>query len=237
MPPSSLSFSAGAAFELIYEHEDFIIVNKFNGINVHIQQQQAGLLDYIKQQLQLDVFLCHRLDKATSGLMILAKNRQANQQISQLFANKAVEKYYYAVGVGKAKKKQGLIKGDLLNARNGNYKLAKSQKKPTTTQFFSTHLAKKQRLVILKPHTGKTHQLRVVMQSLGIPILGDVRYGKQPADCMHLHSSYLGFSYQQQQFNFLNIPSYGQFEHIKALDNNWQSPNSFAWPNIKRTSH
>ncbi|SPX43308.1 pseudouridine synthase [Haemophilus influenzae] len=113
----------------------------------------------------------------------------------------------------KPKKKQGLIIGDMKKAREGAWKLCQTKENPAITRFESVSCEPNLRLFILKPQTGKTHQLRVAMKSLGSPILGDGLYGKntEKIDRTYLHATQLEFDYLNNFISVTCLPSQGQF--------------------------
>lgn len=121
------------------------------------------------------LFPCHRLDTETSGLLIFGKGKDNTRKLSELFAKREIQKYYLALSARKPSKKQGSIVGDMSPARNGNWKLLKSRTNPVVTQFFSAGL-EGIRAFVIKPLTGKTHQIRVALRSISAPVLGDTRY-------------------------------------------------------------
>lgn len=184
-------------FPIIYRHRDFVIINKPVGISVHRDEQAVGLAENFANQLGVaQVWLVHRLDKVTSGLLIFALNKEAATTFYHLFEQHNIQKTYWALATKKPKKKQGSIVGDMQRTRNGAWKLCQSRENPAMTQFTSHSLAPNLRKFILQPKTGKTHQLRVAMKSLGSPILGDTLYGGEPADRVYLHAYQLDFIYQ-----------------------------------------
>jgi len=195
---------------IVYEHDDFYITLKPEGIEVHSSgSSEESFITCFRQQMQNQaLFPCHRLDKVTSGLLLVAKGEKANASLSVLFQQRKVEKYYLALSSKKPRKKQGMVKGDMQPARSGSWKLLRSHKNPAITQFFSTSIGDGLRLSILKPYTGKTHQLRVAMKSLGAPILGDLRYGGAPAKRCYLHAAGLSFIYKNKPYNFLQLPTF-----------------------------
>ena len=203
--------------DIVYQHRDFIIIYKPCGVSVHKDQEEMGLTSIVAQQLNLpQLWLVHRLDKVTSGLLILAKNKQAATRLSQHFAAKQIAKTYIALSTQKPKKKQGLILGDMQKARGGAWKLCPSKENPAKTRFYSYSCMPNLRLFVLSPETGKTHQLRVAMKSLGSPILGDALYGsKDPADRVYLHAARLQFSYAGEDFCLQALPREGEY---------WQLP-------------
>ena len=200
--------------EVVYQHSDFIIVNKPEGISVHKDQEEQGLTELVAKQLKVpQVWLVHRLDKVTSGLLILALNAESAAEFSRLFSEHKIHKTYLALRNQKPKKKQGLIIGDMKKARDGAWKLCQTKDNPAITRFESVSCEPNLRLFILKPQTGKTHQLRVAMKSLGSPILGDGLYGKntEEIDRTYLHAAQLEFDYLNDFISVTCLPSQGQF--------------------------
>ncbi len=197
-------------FTICYQHQDFIVINKPIGVSVHKDNEETGLTTQLAEQLGVkQVWLVHRLDKVTSGLLILALNRETAVTFSQFFANHQIQKTYWALATEKPKKKQGKIVGDMARSRNSTWKLCHSKQNPAITQFQSDSIEPKLRHFILQPKTGKTHQLRVAMKSLGSPILGDRLYGGEPSDRVYLHAYQLDFNYQGQTFCINCLPEEG----------------------------
>lgn len=155
----------------------------------------------------------HRLDKATSGLVIFAKSAKAAADFTPMFSQQEVTKHYIALALGKPKKKQGWVKGDMEKGRNGSWLLARTQTNPAITQFTSCaiEVEKKEakRLYLIKPKTGKTHQIRVALKSIGCPILGDTRYKGEKSDRCYLHALALSFNWQGEVCNFKAEPEQG----------------------------
>ncbi|MCY7296585.1 TIGR01621 family pseudouridine synthase [Alteromonas sp. a30] len=218
---------------IVYKHNDFIVINKPAGIGVHREGNAPGIIELVQAQHRFNkLWLVHRLDKVTSGLLILALNSHAAAQLSALFSEKAIQKYYFALSDKKPKKKQGSIVGDMEKSRNGLFKLTHSKQNPAITQFFSKGVSGL-RLFVLKPATGKTHQLRVAMKSLGSPILGDTAYTGSPSDRAYLHAYALSFVYQNESMTISTMPQTG--EHFldqaqTALYSEYLTPNTLPWP-------
>lgn len=229
---------------IVDEQVGFLIVHKPVNISMHDEPEmgELGLLSLLKSQLgQAVLFPVHRLDKVTSGLVIVAKNEQANRDLSMAFQAKQVEKYYLAIARvpgGKlqkkhALKKQGRIIGDITPARNGSWKLARTYANPSVTQFLSFGLIDRYRLCVVKPLTGKTHQIRVALKSVGQPIVGDARYGGEAADRTYLHAYKLIFAFGGRQYMYTALPLTGDIfftpecaKQLVAL----QEPELLPWP-------
>lgn len=226
--------------QLVYSNADFIVVDKPPGSNLHRNDRSESLVDRLKLALGVEsLFLAHRLDDDTSGLLLLAKHKAAAGELGQLFERGGVAKSYLALADGKPQKKQGSVVGDLHKARNGNYRLSRSRANPSRTHFFSFSLGSGRRLYLLRPYTGKTHQLRVVMKSLGVPILGDRRYGPSAQasdwDRLYLHAFALKFSLAGHHYEFQRLPDVGREFAVGACQAallDLASPWSLAWPDL-----
>ncbi|MDX1348434.1 MAG: TIGR01621 family pseudouridine synthase [Thiomicrorhabdus chilensis] len=199
---------------VVFQNNDFVVIDKPADIGVH-SEESAGLVVQLKQQLNVpNLYPVHRLDKMTSGLMVFALNKPTAQAFQKAFENHEVEKFYLAISDQKPKKKQGWVKGDMLTARRGSWKLAKTMQNPARTQFISTLLQPSERLFLLKPLTGKTHQIRVAMKSLSAPICGDIRYAfadlAKLEDRGYLHAYAMRFELFSRSYEFVSLPNTGK---------------------------
>lgn len=185
---------------LVFRHPDFYILNKPAGAPMHANDIEAGIVTQLAEHLNETLFPVHRLDTPTSGALIVARSSSSAAALSGLFAQRAIKKTYIAIAAGKPNQKQGLIKGDMDKVRRGNWRLSYSQNNPAVTRFFSYSLKPGYRYYLLHPETGKTHQLRVALKSIGAPICGDTRYGGESAEHLHLHAWELEFDYAEQHF-------------------------------------
>lgn len=218
---------------IVFDGPSFVVVNKPAGIAVHAHPATT-LLDEVREHFSSqDIHPVHRLDLATSGLVVLAKTPEANRELCQAFALQRVQKMYLALSTAKSKKKQGWIKGDMQKARGGSYKLLHSQKNPAITYALSFGCEGQPRLWLLRPKTGKTHQLRVALKSWGAPILGDKRYGGAEADTLCLHALAIKFTLAQTDYAFEVKPAAGDAltcattrQRLENLGDVWAQ----AWP-------
>ncbi|MBQ9484492.1 RluA family pseudouridine synthase [Candidatus Saccharibacteria bacterium] len=173
--------------KVVYEDENVLVVDK-----------PAGLLsmakgEYCPEKTLGDYgLLVHRLDRDTSGVVILAKNPEVQKFLKKQFQDRKTHKTYYAVIEGQPK----------LDAARIDLPIARDLKRPTTfrvdangkeseTYYKVIKTDGKHSLVELKPTSGRTHQLRVHMKYLGHPIVGDVVYGGEKADRLYLHAGAL----------------------------------------------
>lgn len=157
--------------EILYEDDWLCLVNKPPGLVVEP--------DAICEALQRRVFLVHRLDKNTSGILIVAKDRQTKVAIEDQFRRRVIRKVYLAIVDGKLPKTRGTIERPLSmkERKHGEVKWGVDESGKTAITDFSVISSTSQvSLVRLVPKTGRTHQLRVHMASIGHPILGDMLY-------------------------------------------------------------
>ncbi len=200
--------------EVLYENSAFAVVDKPAGLNFH-SEEEAGLVVLTKELLQLEeLYPLHRLDKMTSGLVLFGKTKEAAQCFGKMFEAREVEKYYLAISLRKPKKKQGWVKGDMQSARRGDWMLLTTRNNLAVTQFHSTALREGERGFLVKPHTGKTHQIRVALKSLGSPIAGDLRYARseeaKKEERGYLHAYALRFNYDGECYTFVQPPGEGE---------------------------
>lgn len=170
----------------------------------------------------------------TSGLILFAKNQHTAAQFGQLFEGHKVEKFYLAISKDKPKKKQGSIKGDMIKSRRSAWKLLRSSKNPANTQFFSYGLGDGSRLFLLRPLTGKTHQLRVALNSIGAPIAGDHIYNvSDNADRGYLHAYALKFELNDHTYQYIQAPTSGLLFNSVNVQNKLSeltAPWQLNWP-------
>ena len=179
--------NADVEVKVIYEDDNVLVVNK-----------PAGLLseakgEYCPEKTLADYgMVAHRLDRDTSGVMILAKNEDVLKFLKSQFQRRTVHKTYYAVVEGRPKYEQVRIDLPLLRDKNRptTFRVdANGKESETFMRLIKTNGERS--LVELRPTTGRTHQLRVHMKYLGHPIVGDVVYGDGNADRLYLHAGEL----------------------------------------------
>lgn len=201
--------------DIIYEDDDIIVINKPPGILVHptaIDKTQtlANALIYHFQSLS-DIYgplkpgIVHRLDKETSGILVVAKNNQVHLNLSKQFTNREVVKKYLAVVEGRIETDAGKICQPIARGRLERKKMKVDYSRGRWAETIYKVLARagKQKdmsipslhsfsFVLLYPKTGRTHQLRVHMKYMGHPIVGDARYNKKskliPRQALHAYS-------------------------------------------------
>ena len=218
--------------QVIYENSDFVIFDKPTELNFHSEDGEAGFVVKATKQLNISqLYSVHRLDKMTSGLIILAKSSEIANTFTKMFEKKEIQKFYLALSLRKPKKKQGWVKADMGSSRRGTYKLLQTKENPAITQFISCALRVGERFFLVKPHTGKTHQIRVALKSIGSPIAGDIRYANaddaKEEDRGYLHAYALSFTLNGEDFSFICKPNFGErflSNEAQAQLDTWANP-------------
>lgn len=186
-------------YDVIYEDDDIVVINKPAGMLTHAKgamQAEFTAADIVKpktsyQSESMRPGIVHRLDRDTSGVLLMVKNEAAAHNIRQQFSNRTVKKTYHAIVSGVPKPTEAMI--DLPIERNpsapSTFRVGPGGKTAQTVyKVTKSNISQIRSLVELKPRTGRTHQLRVHMQYIGTPILGDVVYGVAAAERMFLHA-------------------------------------------------
>ncbi|MFH1045441.1 MAG: RluA family pseudouridine synthase [Candidatus Omnitrophota bacterium] len=192
--------------DLVFEDEDILVVNKPAGMVTHpgvgnnTHTLVNALLHYgctlSSVNGPLRPGIVHRLDKDTSGLMVIAKNDRAHHRLSRQFQKHNVERRYIAIVKGKVEHDEGVIDAPLARdpLHRKQFVVGLHNSRDALTRFKVVKRYSQLSLVELTPYTGRTHQLRVHLKFLGHPILGDERYGKRGEfSRMALHATGLGF--------------------------------------------
>jgi len=190
---------------VLYSDESLLVVNKPSGL-LSVPGRGADKQDCLLSRLLTeynDALIVHRLDMETSGLMVLARNKQVHRKLSQLFEQREVQKKYIAVVDGQVQNQQGKIDLPLIcDWPNRPRQIVDHvQGKPSVTRYKVIQRDTRKNLtrIELEPETGRSHQLRVHCQSLGHPILGDRLYAntaqQSKAPRLLLHAVSLMFTH------------------------------------------
>jgi 23S rRNA pseudouridine1911/1915/1917 synthase len=207
----SLKVNPSIKLKIVYEDKDVIIIDKPAGLTVHpVKSKQNdtlvnGLIAYYPAIKNVgDDFLrpgiVHRLDKDTSGLMIIAKNNRTFEYLKKQFQEKKIEKKYLALVNGKVKDKKGIITKAISLSKKDRRKrsvLLDDKAKKAWTEYRVLKSFQEYTLLEVIPKTGRTHQIRVHLASIGHPIAGDKQYKFKRQPCptnlsrQFLHAYYL----------------------------------------------
>ena len=191
---------------VIEDNENFIVINKPTGIPVQSGTKSfKNIIDILKNSkyfINSKPFIVHRLDKETSGLLIIAKNRKYAQLFTSLFRIRKIHKTYLAIVYGKVNKSIKVMKDDLMYYENNKkifQKAVSNLKTIKTNQGYS--------FLELNPITGRKHQLRKQLLNIGCPIIGDDKYflndrKRLKIKNLMLHAYKIKFMINNIQYNF-----------------------------------
>lgn len=192
------------ALEIVFEDEFIIVVNKPAGLLVHPthREKNGTLLNALAYHLNeeenaerenIRAGLVHRLDKQTSGLIVVTKTQKVLRNLTNHFKRKLIEKRYLAVVEGIIKENEGEIIAPVGRFPEEKIWNIKADGKYAETRFWVKERFSGKTLLELEPVTGRTNQLRIHCAHLGHPILGDVKYGAIEFERLCLHAFRLGF--------------------------------------------
>ena len=224
--------------EVIYEDADIIVVNKPKGMVVHPANGNPdgtlvnAIMDICKDSLsgiggEIRPGIVHRLDKDTSGLLIVAKNDMAHVKMSEQIKNHEVKKIYIALVRGVIKENEATIDMPIGRSRTDRKKMAVAKDgKNAVTHIKVLKRYDKYTLLEINIETGRTHQIRVHLSHIGYPIIGDYTYsnGKNEfgveGQCLHAKSLEFKHPITKKEMKLeAPLPKYFQ-DIIKKLDNN-----------------
>ena len=179
--------------EIIFEDEYILCVHKPNNVLVHHAfhsrnvAEEDSLLQLIKNELGIKVYPIHRLDRKTSGIILLAKETHFVSKFQELFTNNEINKTYYGIVRGfspETKTIDSPVKGRDANVHKEALTHLKTLEKVTLNIPVKPYDSSRYSLVELSPKTGRMHQLRVHSNKISHPLIGDPKYGDKNHDLM-----------------------------------------------------
>ncbi len=217
-PPSPLVPEA-IPLSIVYEDEDLLVVDKPPGLTVHPAPGHPdhtlinAILSHVPHLARMGDSLrpgiVHRLDKDTSGLMLVAKNQVAQMNLIEQFRARSVVKAYLVLVKGHLTPEKGIIDAAIgRDARNRKRMAVVREGRPARTQYQVVKYLDGYTLLEILPETGRTHQIRVHLAAIGYPVVGDAVYGvKSPfLSRQFLHACRLGFK----------LPSSGEYVEFES---------------------
>lgn len=208
-PDAAVSYEALPKDWILYEDKSLLVINKPAGLVAHPAKSHHGdtlaeILFRSRPELRsleweglaplscMRAGLVHRLDKDTSGVLVMAKTPQAQASVTKQFADRTVHKEYLAIVHGRPRAKEGFIRAPIgRSPKNPSRMAIHPQGRAAQTSFTVLKKAGEYSLLRVKPLTGRTHQIRVHLAAVGLPVAGDPLYGTPPFPCarqmLHAH--------------------------------------------------
>ena len=183
---------------ILHENSNFLVIDKWSGISTQGGTNITISIDTIIKNISSNYNLVHRLDRETSGLLLIAKNLKYTKIFGKLFRLQKIKKIYLALCEGKPKLKESYV--DLvIKDKDMNNSIQ------TKTYYKVLSYNKKTSLIQFEPKTGKKHQLRIVAKNLGCPIVGDNKYNLNQSnkhENLKLNAHKLEFDIENIVFNY-----------------------------------
>lgn len=166
---------------ILHEDENLIVVNK-PAFLASLDEREGGEANVLRmaRKYHSDVQVCHRLDKETSGLLLLAKNPETYRFVSIEFEKRRVQKIYHAIIAGVHRFDDLLVDLPILNQGNRNVSIDRARGKRAETYFKSLKFFRQYTLVECRPVTGRMHQIRIHLATQRASIVGDSMYRGEP---------------------------------------------------------
>ncbi len=207
---------------IIFENKSCVVINKPLGVLSHSKgdfNPEATVATWLKAKVKNisgdRAGIVHRLDRATSGVMICAKTPDALSWLQKQFSTRKVKKTYIAVVQGAPDEKEALIDMPIeRNPKKPQTFRVGSNGKPAVTAYKVLKQNEKYSLLEVKPETGRTHQLRVHLEHIGHPIVGDTLYGGPVADRLFLHARSLEITLPNKNRETFEAPLPDEFNEI-----------------------
>lgn len=206
---------------IIYEDDNVIVVDKPTGVISHARGRyfdEPSVASFVRQksaQKGERAGIVHRLDRATSGVMITAKNQETLSYLQKQFSDRKVKKSYLAVIEGKMPTEEGKI--DMPIGRNAKIPQTfhvTETGKSAITRYKVKRANDSISLIEMRPETGRTHQLRVHLKEMGHPIIGDELYKGKPYDRLLLHAASLEITVPGGNRMVFEAPTPNEFESL-----------------------
>jgi 23S rRNA pseudouridine955/2504/2580 synthase len=164
---------------LLFEDANFLVVNKPPFLSTLEDRSSPDNLLKLAREVYPEASVGHRLDKDTSGVLVVTKNPEAYRHIAMQFENRKVYKVYHAVADGRHDFQEKLVNVPIEKQNDGHVRVARSGK-PSETYFQTLEIFKQHTLIECRPITGRMHQIRIHLSFSRAPIVGDDYYGGKP---------------------------------------------------------
>ncbi len=225
--------------DILYEDKELLVINKPAGLlTIATEKEKWNTLyhqarEYVKKQNPKNkIFIVHRLDKDTSGIVLFAKNEKLKKELQMKWNEVAFKREYIAIVEGNVKKNKDTLKSYLVENKTHQVHSSKNGEL-AITHYDTLANSKAYSLLKIRIDTGKKNQIRVQLSEIGHPIVGDKKYGciKNPMGRMGLHASLLGIKLKNKEYRFYaKVP----VEFKRMFEREIEDYESFTVSNAKK---
>ncbi len=209
---------------IIFEDEHLMVINKPPFIS-SLDEREGGDVNILRlaKQYHSDAQICHRLDKETSGAMIIAKDPETYRFVSMQFEHREVKKVYHAIVDGTHVFNDLIVDLPILNVGKGNVTISRTEGKRAETHFNSLTYFKHYTLIEAKPVTGRMHQIRIHLATQKASIAGDEMYGGKPVFLSQIKRKYLLTKNDEEQPIMKRFALHSREVSFKIAENETQT--------------
>jgi tRNA pseudouridine32 synthase/23S rRNA pseudouridine746 synthase len=212
--------TTGPALRVLFETDDYIAVDKPEGVVSVSEAGKGGLPELLKGHFAGKLYPVHRLDRGASGVIVFAKNAAAHRHLNGEFDRREVRKTYLALVDGAVAANHGQINAPLREFGSGRMGVDPKRGKPSSTEWKLAKRLDGATLLRVHPATGRRHQIRVHLYHIGHPILGDLRYGERARQeripRLMLHALEIDFALPSGERVTVEAPVPASFEEVLA---------------------
>lgn len=203
---------------IVYEDDHYLVINKPAFVStLEDRNDDFNILSIYKEYLET-VFVCHRLDKETTGALLLAKSEEAFRHAAMQFESREVEKIYHALVYGHFSEDVIQVDIPLKVGGSGNVRIDRRKGKEATTVFRLGRKVSRYSIVEAKPISGRRHQIRVHLNYLEQPICGDTQYGGKPIFLSEFKKNYRPAKEKEERPLFDRVALHARSLKFTGLD-------------------
>lgn len=202
---------------ILHEDQDLVVINKPPFVaTLEDRNEDINILSLARKH-EPEAKVCHRLDKETSGLLVIARHLEAYKYFSKLLEQREVHKLYHAIVSGRHEIQEEELDFPLYTTSSRS-RVDFQQGKPSVTLIKTLHIYRSHTLLACMPFTGRMHQIRVHLAHIGLPITGDSSYGGSPIFLSEIKKGYKMRKYEEERPMMQRMALHAQSLSFETMD-------------------